>query len=121
MPDKIVGDTDWSSHVTWLFSFVIFPVEHIWQSVSFSDLMEFSGQTWLDWVVNFCVHHCVSEKALSIVSGFSTGPLEQLLSFQSDNTGKAGTHFADLPHLLRRAPFSQHRHAPHDCVSTLNA
>lgn len=59
------------------------------------------------------------------LSGLSTFPdvagvpAEHADSLAGLSTGMAAMHFALLPFLLRRPPFSQHRHAPHDCVSTV--
>ena len=39
---------------------------HIRQSLSDIDSSDFSGHTWFDMVVVFCVHQCVSGKVLSI-------------------------------------------------------
>ena len=44
----------------------------------------------------------------------------QALSFADSATGNAETHFGLNPFLLRLPPFSQHQHAPQDCVSTLS-
>ena len=66
-----------------------------------------------------CVHHFAVLVAVG-VSRLTLPIVEQTASFASVAVGKAATHFGDWPHLLRRPPFSQHRHAPQDFVSTSN-
>ena len=96
------------------------------------------GHTWFVWVVVWSwVHHEFSEKFSSgvqldsniqpeqgasfaymvLVVVFPSGPL---MSSVFDCTGSAAMHLTDLPFLLRRPPFSQHEHDPHDNTSTPN-
>lgn len=81
------------------------------------------GHTWFVWVVVWSwVHHEFSEKFSSGVQLDSSVQPEHVVSFASlllfFFTGKAAMHLTDLPFLLRRPPFSQHEHDPHDSTST---
>ena len=75
------------------------------------------GQTWLFIVVGM-VHHFVESISVDVWAWtVLAGLLVHRASFATIVVGNAATHFGLVPHLLRRPPFSQHRHAPHDWVS----